>query len=391
MFALNLLGEAIFVRNKNRGLKQGLLVMGVFFSALMVVYISNFQIQRPTGSFKARAASAPYGRPAENWSLVFADEFDINFLESNYWHTCFWWSSSSCAITSNGDEGLYNAEDVLATPNGYLRLRAQKREMVAWNNTTYHYTSGMVMSGGRKYEKPPSFKFKYGYVEARVKIPKGNGLGPDIWMLPVVCPVGPITSSNPCNYDSSKPEIDIMEMRSFNTYRVLMNYHWLKADGSPTSAPSFYLGSDDLSADYHIFAVDWQPTQIIWYIDGIERKRISDISILPTTEMYVILNLTVGGWVGSPDATTVFPSYYDIDYVRIWQKTQATPTPPVVTKAVEPTIAPGTCTCYLNRVSGNRCLSPGVARCYNSNLCQCIRAVPTQIYTTPTPRTGISL
>ena len=77
----------------------------------------------------------------------------------------------------------------------------------------------------------------------------------------------------------------------------------------------------DFSAGWHTFGVEWEPGAIVWYVDGIERWRFTVTSRIPNEPMHVLLNLAVGGeWPGSPDTSTAFPSYYDVDYVRVWQR-----------------------------------------------------------------------
>ena len=77
----------------------------------------------------------------------------------------------------------------------------------------------------------------------------------------------------------------------------------------------------DFAKGYHTYAVDWTPDYIAWYIDGVEQYRVTDKSILPSKRMYLIANLQVGGsWAGSPNASTVFPANYDIDYIRVWKR-----------------------------------------------------------------------
>jgi beta-glucanase (GH16 family) len=236
---------------------------------------------------------------SQTWNLVFDDEFDAALLNATVWHTCFWWSTLTCSIPSNNELELYNPADVYLA-GGNLRMRAQRRDMVGWNGQTYHYTSGLAMTGGRKYEKPPGFTFTYGFAEARVKLPKGKGFWPTFWLLPAAY--------------NSRPEVDILEARGSNTNRANFNVHFAGVDtgGSYTGA--------DFSADYHTFAVDWQPTVLVFYVDGIERWRYTGSGI-PNEAEYLVLNLAVGGdYDGSPDASTPFPSYFDVDYARVWQR-----------------------------------------------------------------------
>jgi len=99
-----------------------------------------------------------------------------------------------------------------------------------------------------------------------------------------------------------------------------MNYHYLRPDGSHAQAGTSWTGPD-FSADWHTFGVDWSPQALVWYVDGVERFRVSDASIITSEPSYVLLNLAVGGnWPGAPDATTPFPSDYLVDYLRIWKQ-----------------------------------------------------------------------
>jgi beta-glucanase (GH16 family) len=237
--------------------------------------------------------------PGASWNLVFSDGFDGALLNPTTWHTCFWWSTLTCTIESNSELELYNPADVYVA-DGNLRMRAQRQDMIGWNGKTYHYTSGMAITGGRKYEKPPGFTFTYGYAEARVKIPKGKGLWPAFWLLPA-------------DY-GYPPEIDILEARGSNTNRANFNVHLPGVNtGSGFDGPDF-------SAGYHTFAVDWQPTVLVFYVDGIERWRYTGPGI-PNEPMYLVLNLAVGGiYDGAPDASTPLPGYFDVDYARVWQR-----------------------------------------------------------------------
>jgi len=243
----------------------------------------------------------PVGQTGE-WNMVFDDEFNGSSLDTSKWRTCFWWADETCTIESNNEMQLYNPEDVMVG-NGVLRLRAQKRDMVAWNGVTYHYTSGMVMTGGRGGSNPipPGFSFLYGFAEALVRVPAGQGLWPAFWTLSA-------------DY-SWPPEIDIMEILGDEPSIYHMHYHFVGGDdGSTWTGPDF-------SAGWHVLGVDWSPDAIVWYVDGAEHWRY-DIPANITNEVsYLLLDLAVGGnWPGPPDNNTPFPSYYDIDYVRVWQR-----------------------------------------------------------------------
>lgn len=249
-------------------------------------------------------APLPVGQSGER-NLVFADEFEGTALNAANWHTCFWWSTISCSIESNNELELYTANNV-SVANGALQLQARREQAVGWNGKSYDYTSGMISSGGRKYETPPGFTFKYGYVEARVKVPAGQGLWPAFWLLPA-------------NY-TSRPEIDVMEILGHEPNVNHMNYHYLEADGTRGDTGTTWRGTD-FSAGWHTFAVDWEPEAMVWYVDGVERWRYTDPATISSEPSYILLNQAVGGtWPGAPDSSTVFPSDYLVDYVRVWSK-----------------------------------------------------------------------
>jgi beta-glucanase (GH16 family) len=267
-----------------------------------------------SGALQARLDAippTPSGLPG-TWQLVFTDEFDGSSLNTTRWHTCFWWATTTCAIEPNAELELYHPDDV-SVGDGVLRLRAQSRDMVGWDGALRHYTSGMVMTGGRKGEIAPGFTFTYGYAEARVKVPKGKGLWPAFWLLPA-------------SY-RSRPEIDAMEILGDSTNVQHMNFHYLNADGTRSDAGATWTGPD-FSAGWHAFGVDWEPSAIVWYVDGVERWRFTDAAVIPHEPMYLLANLAVGGdWPGAPDASTSFPSELDVDYIRVWQNV-LTPPPP---------------------------------------------------------------
>jgi beta-glucanase (GH16 family) len=189
---------------------------------------------------------------------------------------------------------------------GLLKLQARQETFIASDENTYDYTSGMITSGRSSSETslPPNFTFQYGYAEIRARVPAGQGLWPAFWMLPAT--------------HESKPEIDVLEILGDDPQTVHMFFHYRDIDGSADKDGSSWTGPD-FSKDWHTFAVDWQPEAITWYIDGIERKRYDEITHVPAEPMYLLANLAVGGdWPGPPDSSTLFPSNYEIDYIRVW-------------------------------------------------------------------------
>jgi beta-glucanase (GH16 family) len=274
---------------------------------------ANSQTPSPTtpkspGPNAAAITPLPSGLsdPTGNWSLVFSDEFDSNSLDTNKWVTCYWWDNNGCTNAGNNELEWYQPGNV-SVDRGLLYLRAQKEVVRASDGKTYNYTSGMVTTGrtGETSADHFRFAFEYGYIEVRAKIPYGKSFWPSVWLLPV----------------SQKwpPEIDIMELVGDYPMTVNMTTHFIQADGTNGEKGGKWSGPD-FSAGFHVFGLNWTPQDITWYVDGIARQRDQNKTHVPAETMYLILNLAVGGnWPGNPDARTVFPGAFAIDYVRVWQ------------------------------------------------------------------------
>lgn len=223
------------------------------------------------------------------WRLTFQDEFDGPQLDTAKWNTAPRWGR----VDWKGEELQYYADDAFEFRDGVLRIRADQRSMEGKN-----YTSGLI-------ETRFSHMQAYGYFEMRAKMPKGKGLWPAFWMLP----------------DKDwPPEIDVMEYLGHRPNTIYMSNHWSDSESWHQSETAGYSGPD-FSADFHTYAVEWNPGEIIWYVDGVERHRTS--TGVPDRPMFVIANLAVGGkWPGNPDSSTPFPSYLEIDYIRLYTRAE---------------------------------------------------------------------
>jgi beta-glucanase (GH16 family) len=220
-------------------------------------------------------------------TVSFADEFSGPLSSS--WATLTPWYSHH----TTGELEYYSPSQ-LSFDEGNLRITT--------TNATangYAYQSGIVTSLNRA-------KFSYGYFEMRAKLPKGKGIWPAFWLT-----------------NDSTLEIDAMELLGDAPGRVYCTYHH---NGSQVA--QYVYNGGDLSTDFHTYAVDWQPTFIRWYIDGALVGSYS--GSVPSDPMWLCLNTAVGGWAGSPDASTVFPVTYDVDYVHVFDSkpdASVTPTP----------------------------------------------------------------
>jgi len=259
-----------------------------------------------TRTVASMSALSPMGQPGR-WQLLFSDEFDGSSLDRGKWVTCYWWNNNGCTNLGNRELQWYRPQNV-TVGGGLLHLGARRERVRGHEGAYYDYTSGLV-STGRDVEdlgRAPRFAFQYGYVEMRAQVPAGRGLFPAFWMLPIT--------------HEPKPEIDVMEVIGQEPGILHTYFHYRDADGVERRR-----GADsrtvDLSAGWHVFAADWQPGRIIWYLDGVERWRYQDAHDVPDEPMYLLVNLAVGGkWPGPPDNSTRLPAELLVDYVRVWRR-----------------------------------------------------------------------
>jgi beta-glucanase (GH16 family) len=178
---------------------------------------------------------------------------------------------------------------------------------------TCQYTSARMNTGGK-------FHFTYGRVEARVKVPKGNGLWPAFWMMGA-----DFLTGRPWPYNG---EVDIMEILGRDVKTAYSTVHAPAYNGGGGVGGSYTLpGNADFSDDFHVFAANWDSNGIRYTLDGQTVVTLDKATVEATRgpwvfdhPFYLILNLAVGGdWPGPPDASTGFPKRMLVDYVRVYQ------------------------------------------------------------------------
>lgn len=245
-----------------------------------------------------------------SWELVWADEFDQP--DDSVPDPQKWNYQQGGAGWGNGELQHYtNAKENAFIKDGLLLIQANKEYMMGRDYTSARLTT--------------QFKgdWTFGRVEIRAKLPNTQGIWPALWMLPTRARYGGGAVGG---------EIDIMEMVGSEPGRIYGTLHF----GNPAEHSS---GSYDLpngetfSDDFHIFAVEWEPTEIRWYIDNIlfhsetewftTGRKDAQYPAPFDQEFYLLLNVAVGGyWPGSPDETSVFPQTMYVDYVRVYQHPQ---------------------------------------------------------------------
>ncbi len=248
-------------------------------------------------------------QPKSDWRLVWQDEFNGGRLDTTKWNILL-------REQSKHNELQYYLPDEVYVENGILRIRSRERAY-----GSQKYTSGRLDTRGK-------FSPTYGRFEIRAKLPGGRGLWPAHWLYPQnrnwlmeYIMQDAVRKGNERLIPEERPwysEIDIMEFLGHERNVLYGTLHYYSFDGKKQTSSGTWRGID-YSGDFHVYALEWEPDSIRWYIDG--RQFHSSVAGIPHTPHYLILNTAVGGvWPGNPDSTTVFPQYHDIDYVRVYQR-----------------------------------------------------------------------
>lgn len=257
--------------------------------------------------FLAAQARLADSKPAA-WTLVWGDEFNGPGLDPTKWTYDLGggkWGNQELEYYTDRPENL-------SVQDGNLVITARQGKSTGAGHETWNYTSARVKTQGK-------FAQTYGRFEARIKIPHGQGMWPAFWMLG--------DNIEKVGWDQCG-EIDIMENIGKNPSTVYGTIHGPGYLGEGGLESEYGLsGAKRFADDFHVFAVEWEPSAIRFYVD-------SDLYVTRTPAdipagkkwafdhpFFLLLNLAVGGdWPGNPDASTVFPQTMLIDYVRVYQK-----------------------------------------------------------------------
>jgi beta-glucanase (GH16 family) len=260
----------------------------------------------------AAAATAQTPAPSRpGWSLTWSDEFnaaDGSPVDSSKW-----------VIETGGDGwGNQELEYYTARPEnsfqqgGNLVIKVLQKKYTGSDGVTRDYTSARLKTLGE-------FSQKYGRFEARIKIPYGQGIWPAFWMMgDDIDKVG----WPKCG------EIDVMENIGKEPTLVHGTIHGpgYSGDKGPT-APFALPDQSRFADDFHIYAVEWEPKAIRFYVDDhlyatrTPRDIPKNAKWIYQHPFFILLNVAVGGsWPGNPSATSQFPQTMLVDYVRVYKR-----------------------------------------------------------------------
>ncbi len=274
---------------------------------LFTAFLTNCTHRTSNSSAEDTVANNPY-------SLVWSDEFEIEGRpDSSKWNyengfvrnEELQWYQPENAFVENGLLVIEGRRETISNPN-YASNSENWRE----NRKEASFTSASVTTKGL-------FAWKYGRFVVKAKIITKPGLWPAIWTLGVdqPWPVG--------------GEIDIME---YYDHTILANAAWAGKNQTiwdDSKWPMDHFQDANWSDKFHIWRMDWDETSIKLYLDD---ELLNTIDLLKTRNQrgeienpfkiphYLILNLAIGGKAGGDPSNTTFPSRYEIEYVRVYQR-----------------------------------------------------------------------
>ena len=260
----------------------------------------------------------PLPPPAITWVQVWSDEFDGpagSPVDGTKWGyeisdgcqagICGWGNEEKEWYTSASESIALNGQ-------GQLMIVA-RRDPVGL--TCYYgpcrYTSAKITTRGKMFASP-------GRVEARIKLPTGQGLWPAFWMLGHNFPTTPWPACG---------EIDIMENKGSQPITTSSALHGPGYSGATPFAHANVLSGGTVASDFHTYAVEWDANQVIFYVDGFGHYAVTRDAVtrygasVLDQPFYLILNLAVGGhFDGDPGSDAIFPATMLVDYVRVYAK-----------------------------------------------------------------------
>ncbi len=235
------------------------------------------------------------------WQLVWSDEFNGSQIDSAKWVR----ETGGGGWGNNELQYYTNRSENARIENGKLIIEA-RREAYGGRD----YTSARLKTQGLH-------SWKFGRIEARVKLPRGQGMWPALWMLGDNLPS---VGWPQCG------EIDILENVGYETQRIFGTIHGPNYSGANGFGGAYRISSGHIADAFHVVAVEWVENEIRWFVDGQRYHTATPANVngqwVFDHNFFLILNLAIGGnWPGNPDSSTVLPQRYEIDYVRVYKRT----------------------------------------------------------------------
>lgn len=207
----------------------------------------------------------------------------------------------------------YSEDAVKTNGKGQLEISASKIPPVADDELPYNcfgdcqYFSGRIKTQGK-------VRFKYGRIEARIKLPSGEGVWPAFWLL---------GSNIVAKSWPSCGEIDVIELRGREPNRAIASAHGPGYSGAASKSGVRTLPTS-LADDYHVYSIDWTANKISWHLDGklyhtLTNKNVKAGSYVFNQDFFIILNLAMGGdFDGGRLDNSIEKATMAVDYIRYY-------------------------------------------------------------------------
>ncbi len=242
-----------------------------------------------------------------DWNLVWSDEFNGTVIDTNHWK----FETGNHNGWGNQELEFYtDRQDNACVSNGVLHVTARRE-----STNGFAYTSARMKSQGL-------FSKKYGRFEFRAKFPKGKGYWPALWLMPEHSAYGGWPACG---------EIDVVENRGSYPAVVQGTIHYANTNGEHLQSTEIFTLPVNNGADkFHTYLLEWTTNSISWSVDGQVYETRTNWSTAKAPypapfdqPFYLIVNMAVGGnYAGNPDADTIFPGEMQVDYIRVYDKSQ---------------------------------------------------------------------
>jgi beta-glucanase (GH16 family) len=257
------------------------------------------------GSGSDGAAPMPI-EPPEGFELVWSDEFDGDSIDRTNWtFDIGGWG------WGNGEAQYYTSRPENArVENGMLVIEGRQERF-----EDSYYTSARLKTQGLR-------EFRYGRIEARMKVPRGAGTWPAFWML------GADFDKDSDDQRRNWPfvgEIDVMEHLGREPDLILGTVHGPGYAGA-LGLTKWNRRPYDIADEFRTYAVEWDPDGITWFYEGEPYFRVVPDDLhgrewVFDADFFLIVNLALGGGYPGPIGLDVeFPVELYVDHVRVYQR-----------------------------------------------------------------------
>jgi len=258
------------------------------------------------------------------WEIAWNDEFEGDSLDTSKWDYQIGTGAEYGLTNWGNDEAEYYAKENVSVGNGVLTLEAIP-DVTTYADAGTSYTSGRI----RTYSDDTGslFSTTYGRIEAKIKLPLGDGFWPAFWMLP---------ATDTYTTWAASGEIDIMEAKGRIPNEATSALHYGEVwPNNKYSGSAYSFGTETTINEYHVYTLEWDIDTITWYVDGNQYfqtgKWFSKGADEPADytypapydePFYILLNLAVGGAFDgfTEPSEEDFPATMDVDYVRVYKK-----------------------------------------------------------------------